>query len=166
MIKAQVGILHLDAKLPPPQPRPEVLVLAAATNKLSGFVVLLLHVKPPQHGATAVLHGHERAPAIRPRQLALSTLALRERWHDECRVKAQVIGPAGGHRELGCVPDGLECSLKERLHAGNGLAIVTGGVMGIDLDCGGPVLPMMPVKLGEMFWRVPVWRFDVSFHVP
>lgn len=96
-IEPQVRILHFEAETPPAEARPEVLISAGGV----ALVISLRNVKPADLRTAARLYRMEAAPLLRARQLALAALALGQRWHDQRRVYASVLGPVGVERKGG-----------------------------------------------------------------
>lgn len=152
-LKRQVGVLHLEADLPPAQPGEEVLMTTACRAGVwLGDVV-------PAHGAAgAVLARDEADPAAGAGELAVGAAAGGEGRHDEGCVEAEVVDPAGGEGEARDQRHGLEGGGEEGGCRGLGFVGVGGIVVRVDLDGGGAVGGVVPDELGQVFGRVPVWE--------
>lgn len=79
LIEDDISILHLKAELPATKTRPKVVI---------GSMIPLSQIEPADASRSTILIRQERAPAIRAREFALTSVTAGEGGHDEGGVEA------------------------------------------------------------------------------
>ena len=152
--KVNLSVLHLYAKMPSLSVRPEILKLSLCRLAL----LPLSRIEPPNGRFSGRLTWYDRAPLIRTRQLALTSVACGEGWLHQGGVNANILEQVRRCWERGEVANWLEAGLKKRRFACVGLRHIIAGIMGEDLDVRRAVGIVLEVEFGKMLRDIPVWR--------